>query len=227
MPFAAILRDLIDEIAPDPGLDARADQLAQHYDLDSSGYDVTNTPRNYLSPRRIARMLLRHLPDPEAPVLDLACGTGLMGKSLYLQGHRNLVGADLSQSMLQTAAGKGIYRQLIRTDLHAPLPFPPESFAAVVCAGAFYEDIVHVRALIHVLPLVRPGGWLACDIDNVAWTGGRFAHALLRIQDLGLLDRLHIEAGRMFAPGYMGPDAPDEPVQGRFILARRAPPDPS
>lgn len=221
MTYAQRLRDLIDAIAPDPGLLDRAAETARLFDDDCDGYDLTNSARIYLSPPRLARMLAEHLTGPDMPVLDLACGTGLMGEALAKLGHRHLDGADLSPVMLQAARKKGIYRQLELADLHAPLPFAPGHYAAATCVGAFYEDLVHPRALAQILPLLRPGGWLACDIDRGAWAQGGFAEVFSRLEDAGLIDAPRIETGRLFVPGYLGPEGDDSHLEGRFVLVRR------
>ena len=222
MSYARRLHEVIEAHAPDPGLLARAGETARKYDAHSEGYDLTNPARKYFSPSRMARMLVRVVPDPELPVLDLACGTGLMGQALAGMGHRNMLGSDISPAMLDAAREKAIYRDLTLADLHGPLPFPSESFAGIACVGAFYEGLVHPRALLHILPLLRPEGWLACDVERGAWIDVGLGRLLLALQDAGLIDQLRIETGRLFARGYLGPGEDDSALEGRFVLARRS-----
>lgn len=47
-----------------------------------------------------------------AKVLDLACGSGLVGKHLNAKGFKNIVGLDLSPNMLEEASNKGVYSEL-------------------------------------------------------------------------------------------------------------------
>ena len=47
-------------------------------------------------------------------MLDLGCGTGLLGQILEEKyGFENMVGLDLSEEMLAKAREKGIYKRLI------------------------------------------------------------------------------------------------------------------
>jgi len=77
-------------------------------------------------------------------VLDLPCGTGIIGAYLAARGFR-VVGADISPAMLEVAREREHALGLLRADLEAP-PWRPGSFDAVVCA----------RFLMHVPAASRP-----------------------------------------------------------------------
>jgi SAM-dependent methyltransferase len=115
--------------------------LATDYDarwgyrqLDARRYEQ----RRYGS--RLRRMNLRLLEralgralagvEPGALVLDVPCGTGVLSAYLAGRGLR-VVGADISPAMLEVARDR--VAALARVDLEHP-PWPPRSFAAVVCA---------------------------------------------------------------------------------------------
>lgn len=112
--------------------EARAlyDDLAERYERDHVG-------RGLRVHNIIAAYLTRFNHRNDAPTLDAACGTGLIGEALSILGFRGLVGCDLSYAMLSRAAARGIYNQLALARLPGPLPFQDNSFAAVVCGGAF------------------------------------------------------------------------------------------
>ena len=213
---------VVAELVPDPSPVPNTAAAAAHYDDDCEGYDLTNKSGLYLSPQRLAKLLSMQLTDHSAPILDVACGTGLLGQALAGHGFTNLTGTDVSARMLAAARQKSVYRQLLQLDLHQPLPLPPAAFAAVACAGAFYDGIVHVSALAQLLPLVSPGGVLACDVESFAWADGGFRVVLERLRLDGVLDLLEIAQGRMFAAGYLGDDGDDRALTGVFVLARRA-----
>jgi SAM-dependent methyltransferase len=77
-------------------------------------------------------------------VLDVPCGTGIIGGYLAARGFR-IVGADISPAMLAVAREREHALGLLRADLEAP-PWRPGSFDAVVCA----------RFLMHVPAASRP-----------------------------------------------------------------------
>ena len=190
------------------------------FDLWSQGYDAKIVPGIYLSPARLTVLVTKHVAQFAGPILDLACGTGLMGEELRALGFTDIIGVDLSGRMLERAAAKAVYSRLVKADMHGTLPLNPGSFAAVVCMGAFYEGIADVQALAHVLPLIRPGGHLICDIEMVAWEAGGFGAALRVLAAEGLLDLLHAMPGRFFAPGHTGADDDGVSPQGVFVVAR-------
>ena len=70
-------------------------------------------------------------------ILDAGCGTGLFGSLLQQAGYINIIGCDLSQSMLNVAKEKDAYQKLVRTNLLKPLPFSEQEFDAVSCIATF------------------------------------------------------------------------------------------
>ena len=89
------------------------DKYAGHFDRDLERL-------GYRTPEMLADMAVRHL-KPEAKslsVLDLGCGTGLAAVSLASLAHR-MVGLDLSPAMLAEARKRGLYADLIESDIES------------------------------------------------------------------------------------------------------------
>jgi len=218
----ARIAGIVAELAPPVVLAERSRANQALFDDRAPWYETGAGADSYLSPAGLERLIAKHLHPDGGPVLDLACGTGLMGECLRRLGFSDLWGCDLSLEMLEAARGKRLYKDLRQADLHRPLPYPTESFAAVICAGTFFADIVAAEALAQVLPVIRPGGWLICDVELTAWDAGGFGAVLGRLRDLGLLSQLETEEARMFAPGVVE-DVPDAGCSSfaRFVAARR------
>jgi SAM-dependent methyltransferase len=95
-------------------------------------------------------------------VLDVACGTGIVGRTAAdaLAGSGHVVGLDLNPSMLAVA-------RRVRPEIEwregdaAALPFPDGAFDRVLCQMAlmFFPD--RVRALREMGRVARPGGAVA------------------------------------------------------------------
>jgi predicted TPR repeat methyltransferase len=68
-------------------------------------------------------------------IIDAGCGTGLAGE-LVKPFARRIIGVDLSQKMLQQAASRGIYDELIHADMVAFARSRPEQFELIVAADA-------------------------------------------------------------------------------------------
>ena len=75
----------------------------------------------YRAPQRIAEILTEEVEDTDALILDVGCGTGLVGDYLGHFGFNMIDGLDFSPEMLVIAGEKSIYRTLIEADLEKPL----------------------------------------------------------------------------------------------------------
>ena len=115
-----------------PGVSPEAAELLERaYALDSDEksralyrdwaqtYDETMLQGlHYQSPQTVARLLAAHLPDRQAAVLDIGCGTGLLGQGLAEHGFGTIDGLDVSPEMMQVAQRRGVYRRFIEADLN-------------------------------------------------------------------------------------------------------------
>ncbi|WP_323671157.1 class I SAM-dependent methyltransferase [Candidatus Poriferisodalis multihospitum] len=78
----------------------------------------------------------------DGPVLDVGCGTGVVGAELARLGVGVIDGIDISPEMLAKAAakmheGRATYRQLFEADLTGRLDLGSDAYAGIVSAGAF------------------------------------------------------------------------------------------
>jgi predicted TPR repeat methyltransferase len=91
------------------------DDAARRYD------DILLSDIGYVSPTICARAVAATLPDREAVLIDLGCGTGLAGEALSSLGFRNIDGVDFSTEMLAVAQTRNCYSKLGIADLNADL----------------------------------------------------------------------------------------------------------
>ena len=119
----------------------------------------------YELPRQIAKKILALHPDRKFDLLDLGCGTGLLGVQLgKLQGH--LAGVDVSPKMLEQARRHQLYDSLDVADLHETLRETPAASWHVIAA---LEVCVYVGDLGEMIPgawrALAPGGrlFLSCE----------------------------------------------------------------
>jgi predicted TPR repeat methyltransferase len=101
-------------------------------------------------------------------VVDLGCGTGLMGERLRpLVGQ--LAGYDLSAEMLGEARKKGVYDRLEKADLQ-DLPFPPafegEKADLITAADVFMYLGRLDRVFAGVAEMLAPGGLFAFSVEK-------------------------------------------------------------
>jgi predicted TPR repeat methyltransferase len=94
-------------------------------------------------------------------VVDLGCGTGLMGERLRPLARR-LEGIDLSAAMLRRATARGCYDRLLKADLQtAELPQADLVVAADVFMYLGALDGIFAR----VAAALRPGGLFAFSVE--------------------------------------------------------------
>lgn len=135
----------------------------------------------------IAKMLARGLTDKSSRIVDLGCGTGLVGAELQRLGYSDLDGIDLSPEMLDVARSKGIYHNLIEADLLKTLDIDDAIYDAAISVGTFTTGHVDALRLSEFLRIVKPGGWLACVVASDFWKSGGFGPATERLQSEGLI----------------------------------------
>lgn len=64
----------------------------------------------YVAPVLATDALQRYAEDRHKPILDVGCGTGIVGDILHRHGYRLIDGLDYSKDMLSKASEKGVYR---------------------------------------------------------------------------------------------------------------------
>ena len=108
----------------------------------------------YVVPAVIAQMLSVAEPDHTVRVVDVGCGTGLVGVSLSKLGFVHLDGLYFSSQMLNEARRKGVYRELIQADLSESLDLTPSTYGAAISCGTFARGHLDVHALVRIAPLL-------------------------------------------------------------------------
>ncbi len=158
-------------------------------------------------------------------VLELGCGTGLIGLMIGDLPMTGLTGIDLSSNMLEEARAKSIYTRLVHQDIIAFLAETTERWDTVIGADVlcYFGDL---GPLLHSLRQRMPlNGRLLFSVeeDRGAATGwqlggqGRYAHARVYVeqalQDAGFqVEVMRGEALRQEAGAT---------VEGVLVLARK------
>lgn len=90
------------------------DNIAEHYNDLSSHYEEIYLRAGWHDPLKCAELAKTCIGDSAdaASVLDMGCGTGLVGVYLKERGFNNIVGVDASAGMLEKARTKSVYTEL-------------------------------------------------------------------------------------------------------------------
>ncbi|MGI9646794.1 MAG: class I SAM-dependent DNA methyltransferase [Ilumatobacteraceae bacterium] len=138
----------------------------------ADSYDETFIePSGYVYHRRVAESLLAGFDPESGPVLDVGCGTGVVGVALRDLGVTHVDGIDISAEMLDRAGekqvdGAPVYRELIEADLTAEIDLDDDRYAGVVSAGTFTHGHLGPEALGEVIRVARPGARFAIGINS-------------------------------------------------------------
>lgn len=121
-------------------------------------YDRDVMVLGYQLPPVVAGLVCRHVPRDAGPLLDIGCGTGLIGLALQALGYGEMTGADLSEAMLAVAAARGCYDATVRAELGRRLDFPDGSFYSVVASGVFTAGHAPASAFAELARVAARGG---------------------------------------------------------------------
>jgi predicted TPR repeat methyltransferase len=180
--------------AAPPGLvvdlyDRYADQYDQH---------VTTTLK-YRTPELLGDLIARLVPAAGQDIVDLGCGTGLLGLRLQARA-RTLTGVDVSPNMLARAERRGVYSALVCSELVEFLRTRPGEFDLAAAADVFVYigDLSEVFRAVH--EKLRPEGAFCFsveaggDVDFKLRANLRYAHSAQYLRRLAEQHEFRVEA---------------------------------
>jgi predicted TPR repeat methyltransferase len=171
---------------PDHPVDGYVRQL---FDVSAASFDRELVSKlGYAIPREMIEALQAVARTPGSPwdVLDLGCGTGLVGTQIAPYSRR-LTGVDLAPNMIELARTRGIYTELQCADLVTALNQSPQADYDVVTAA---DVFIYVGKLDATIPAIR----------RVLRQGGLFAfsaEALEEVETAETADALGFKLGLM------------------------------
>ena len=147
--------------------DAKNDhRLAEVYRDWAKKYDYDNdNVLGTVSQPKSVNLLSTKLKDKTAKIIDVGCGTGLVGKNLKVQGFSYFDGIDISKDMLSIAKSRG-YRNLFLGSLNKQLPVLDDAYDAAMCIGVFTHGHVSSDGFNELCRIVKPGGYVCFTINE-------------------------------------------------------------
>ena len=183
-----------------------------HYDTWATAYDDDLLNEyGYIAPRIAADAFEPLVQDKTQPVIDLACGTGLVGRELNRRGYTCIDGLDLSQGMLTEAKSLGIYRELMQEDLTRRTSIQDGAYPSLICVGSFASGHLGPEHLREIIRVVRPSAPIVIYMNAEHFDVKNFPNTLNKLEDEGLWHGLSVKDSN-----YM--DQIDR--RGRLIVAR-------
>jgi SAM-dependent methyltransferase len=136
----------------------------------------------------------------DGKVIDVGCGTGLVGKEIFKRGFKHLYGCDISSRMLTIAKEKRIYQNLYRSDI-VSMPFDNEQFENLVCVAVltYAPDVFAVMQEFQ--RIVKTGGIIFFSHRVDLEPKYRFNVGLDNFTGNGLWSMLRVSEPKLYYPG--------------------------
>ena len=119
----------------------------------------------------------RYVKDKSKYIIDVGCGTGLVGLQLKKLGYKNFDGVDISQEMIDIAIDRG-YASLFLGNLNETLPIKSNQYEAAICVGVFTHGHVGPSRLEELTRIVKPGGILCFTVNEDVYESYGFDEAI-------------------------------------------------
>ena len=147
--------------------DAKNDhRLAEVYRDWAKKYDYDNDHvLGTVSQPKSVNLLSTRLKDKTAKIIDVGCGTGLVGEKLKAKDFIYFDGLDISKDMLSIAKSRG-YRNLFLGSLNKQLPVLDDAYDAAMCIGVFTHGHVSSDGFNELCRIVKPGGYVCFTINE-------------------------------------------------------------
>ena len=129
---------------------------------------------------RVAELLLRQRALINGPVLDVGCGTGIVGVCLREGGIEVVDGLDISPLMLAEAGNKKtkddlpVYRNLIGADLTKAVDIPDNQYAGLISAGTFTHGHLGPDSLDELWRVAASGAVCAIGVRSTHYESADF-----------------------------------------------------
>lgn len=179
---------------------------AETYDSDfvaTSGYVV------YL---HVALQLTRNRARIDGPVLDIGCGTGVVGVCLREGGIDIVDGVDISEPMLaeagkkKTIDGDPVYRKLVAADLTRNLDMPDDQYGALVSAGTFTHGHLGPESLDELWRVAAPGALCAIGVRTTHYDAAKFGDKLAADVADGMITEPELRVVNMYSAEANNPE---------------------
>lgn len=121
------------------------------FDVFAPTYEETLKNIDYAAAKKIVQIC----GDVKGKILDLGCGTGILGQALKTDKNE-INGVDISEKMLAIAKQKGIYKRLINSEILNFLQKNTETFDLITAADVFcyFGDLEPLFKLIYPQKMV-------------------------------------------------------------------------
>ena len=155
---------------------------------------------NYVAPQKVVQLLASLYPAERfRAVLDLGCGTGLLGVHLReVYRPSTLIGIDLSGKMVKSTEKRAVYSQACQADILDYLQQPGDAFDLITATDVFIYVGDLAATFSACAARLSPGGVVAFTVEQIEGDGfslrphGRYGHGRAYVENTAMAANLRI-----------------------------------
>lgn len=174
-----------------------AEQEREYYN-DWESYESDLHDDGWQVPRLLVENI-RHLLRGGEKVLDMGCGTGLVGVELQRIGWKGcLIGIDISERRISEALEKHVYRACFHMDANR-LGFPDEKFDVILASALV--GLTGPKSVLEMHRVLKTEGFIGCavgELKNVSGGSKRFQSSVScfnRLSDMSEINSTDLGTG--------------------------------
>lgn len=158
------------------------EELLDVYKKWASIYDKDNDDLlGTVSQPNSVQIFHKYIVDKNQKIIDVGCGTGLVGLELQKLGYTNFDGIDISKDMIDIAIDRG-YKALFLGNLNDSLPIESDSYDAALCVGVFTHGHVGPGRLKELSRIVKSDGLVCFTINEDVYESYGFDKAMQKLE---------------------------------------------
>lgn len=179
----------------------------EYYDTIAHNYEGIVRGWGYNMPEALVDnlekgMKILHMKLDGLSVLDLGCGSGLVGVALKARNVNDIVGVDYSVKQLATAETKGCYKLTQKVDLLEPLPLSSNHWDITICSGC--STYLNPGVLKEWCRVTKAGGVVAFSHKNTHL--GPYEEEQDRMEQDGLWNKVFVSENLLYLPALRDPN---------------------
>jgi len=133
----------------------------------------------------------KHITDKNQKIIDVGCGTGLVGLELKKLGYTHFDGIDISKEMIDIAKDRG-YRSLFIGNLNESLPLESNSYDAALCVGVFTHGHVGPSRLKELTRIIKSQGLVCFTVNEDVYESYGFDEVIKRLESENVWELLEL-----------------------------------
>jgi len=134
-------------------------------------------------------------------IMDLGCGSGLVGAALEARGVTDISGVDFSQNQMDTAVSRGCYKSTQKVDLLKPLPLTSNNWDVTICSGC--SSYLNPGVIKEWCRITKVGGVVAFSHKNT--TLGAYEEEQAAMEAAGLWEKVYVSENLLYLPALRDP----------------------